>query len=169
VIRGHVVQRALADWLSRPTLILGIGNRLRGDDAAGAMVCAQLSSPDAVDCGDAPERYLGLADRERVDRVLLVDAVEFGGAGGEVAFCRFEDLVERLGTTHNSGLALLARFLQEEYGKPVAVLGIQPVDTRFGAELSADVRHAVDEVVALLKEAVSQQKPEEMEAAWIRS
>lgn len=168
MIRGDSVQSALAEWLERPALILGVGNGLRGDDAIGPLVCARLGSP-AVDCGDAPERYTGLAADPSVERVLMVDAMDFGAAVGEVAFCRSEELVERFGTTHDSGLAVLARFVQGEYGKPVAVLGIQPCDTRFGAEVSAGVLAAVETVSAWLRSAISRQKRGEMEAAWSRS
>lgn len=166
MIRGDTIEQALAEWLGRPTLVLGVGNPLRGDDAAGPMVCAGLRSPRAVDCGDAPERYLGLAADARVNSVLLVDAMDFGGAAGEIAFCYPEDLVERFGTTHDSGLAVLARFIQQEYGKPVAVLGIQPSQTRFGTEMSTAVRGAIEKVIAWLQGGAWRGKPEELETAW---
>ena len=166
MIRGDGVQEALARWLDRPGLILGVGNSLRGDDAAGPMVSARLSSPEAVDCGDAPERYLGLAAHSGVERVLVVDAMDFGGAPGEIAFCSSEDLVERLGTTHDSGLAVLGRFVREQYGKPVAVVGIQPADTGFGAEMSPAVREAVARVSAWLATAISRRESWGVEAAW---
>ena len=166
MIRGDRVEHAVAEWLGRPTLVLGVGNPLRGDDAAGSVVCAGVGSPRAVDCGDAPERYLGLAADAGVERVLLVDAMDLGGAAGEIAFCSSEDLVERFGTTHDSGLAILARFIQQEYGKPVAVLGIQPSETRFGTGMSTAVRGAVEKVIGWLQGAVWRRKPEELEAAW---
>ena len=156
MIQGDGAQSALVEWLDRPALILCVGNGLRGDDAAGPLVCARLGSP-AVDCGDAPERHVGLAAEPSVERVLMVDAMDFGGAPGEVAFCGSEELVERFGTTHDSGLAVLARFVQGEYGKPVAVLGIQPCDTRFGAGVSAGVLAAVDAVSAWLRSTISRQ------------
>jgi hydrogenase 3 maturation protease len=149
--------------------LLGVGNRLRGDDAAGALICSRLSSPSAVDCGDAPERFVGLAGDERVERVLLIDAAEFGGTVGEFAFLDSDDLTERFGTTHTSGLALLSRFIRGAYGKPVAVLGIQPGDTNLGAPVSTAVRDAIDEIAALLKGAISQWSLGKVEAAWTRS
>jgi hydrogenase 3 maturation protease len=169
VIDGAGVRDALADWVSRPVLLLGVGNRLRGDDAAGVLLCSRLDCPNAVDCGDAPERYLGLAAHERVERVLLVDAADFGGAVGDIAFLGSGDLTERFGTTHTCGLALLSRFIREAYGKPVAVLGIQPGDTSFGASVSTAVRDTIDEIAALLKSAISQWSPGKVEAAWTRS
>jgi hydrogenase 3 maturation protease len=169
VIRGDAVQAAVAEWVCSDTLVMGIGNPLRGDDAAGPMICAQLGSQAAVDCGDAPERYLGLAGRDGIRRVLLVDAMDFGGAPGEIAFCVSGELVERFGTTHDSGLAVLAHFMEQEYGTPVAVLGIQPTSTEFGARVSAAVQSAVVKVSAWLRRAIPQHCPGEMEAAWTRS
>ena len=166
MIRGDSAQSALADWMALPTLILGIGNPLRGDDAAGPLVCARLRSQWALDCADAPERYLGLAADARVTRVLLVDAMDFAGAPGEIAFCRSEDLAERFGTTHDCGLAVLARFVEQEYRKPVAVLGIQPSHVAFGAEVTDAVQKAVDKVSAWLQRGLVRPGTE---AAWTHS
>jgi len=166
MIRGSEARKALADWMSAPTLVLGVGNALRGDDAVGPMVCAQVGSGEAVDCGDAPERYLGLAGETRAQRVLMVDAVDFGGETGELIFCTVNDLAERFGTTHDSGLAVLARYVEQEHGKPVAVLGVQPADTRFGAPVHRLVQAAVDQVSALLKSAMAQYEAGRMQGAW---
>lgn len=165
---GKAAEVALGEWMEEGTLILGIGNPLRGDDAAGPAVCAALDTPEAVDCADAPERYLGLAGDARVSRVLLVDAVDFGGEPGAVAFLLPGDLRERSGTTHDSGLALLCRFLEGEHGKSTALLGIQPRDTRFGAEMHADVRAAAQRVAAWIRRGLAARKEREVEAAWSR-
>lgn len=169
MIRGRAVRDAVEGWVRLPTLVLGVGNSLRGDDAVGPLVCARVDGPRAVDCGDAPERYLGLAGEEWVGRVLLVDAVDFGGEVGEVVFCTSDELVERFGTTHDSGLALLTRFLEKAYGTPTALLGVQPGNTSFGAQVSAVVLAAVDEIASWLTVAASQRKPGEVETAWTRS
>lgn len=151
MIQGAAVQQALAEWLTQDTLILGVGSLWRGDDAAGPLVCEGV--PGAVDCGDAPERFLGLAGSPQVAQVLLVDAVDLGAEPGEVVLCEREDLTERFGTTHSSGLALLARYLAETYGKEVRVLGIQPASTGVGCPVSGPVRGAVERVVAWLARA----------------
>jgi hydrogenase 3 maturation protease len=166
MIRGSQARKALADWMSAPTLVLGIGNALRGDDAVGPMVCARVGSGGVVDCGDAPERYLGLAGEARAARVLMVDAVDFGGEPGELVFCRLKDLVERFGTTHDSCLGVLARYIEQEHGKPVAVLGVQPADTRFGAPVHTLVQAAIDQVSALLQSAMAQYEAGRMQGAW---
>lgn len=165
---GSAAEQALGEWLGAGTLVLGIGNPLRGDDAAGPAVCAALDTPEAVDCADAPERYLGLAGDAGVTRVLLVDAMDLGAEPGAVAFLLPGDLRERFGTTHDSGLALLCRFIEGEHGKPTALLGIQPVDTSFGGEMHADVRAAVARVAAWIRCGLKARNEREVEAAWSR-
>ena len=151
MIQGAAVQQALVEWLTRDTLILGVGSFWRGDDAVGPLVCERVAG--AVDCGDAPERFLGLAASPQVSQVLLVDAVDLGAEPGEVVLCERGDLTERFGTTHNSGLALLSRYLAETYGKEMRVLGIQPAGTGVGSGVSEPVQGAVDRVVAWLAQA----------------
>jgi hydrogenase 3 maturation protease len=152
---GQAAEERLVEWLGAPALVLGVGNVMLGDDGAGAAVCAAAGRPEAVDCGDAPERFLGLADNAAVQRVLFVDAVNFGGAPGEIVFCDGGELTERFGTTHTSGLALLARFIKESYGKPTAALGIQPAGTGFGAEMSGPVRAAVGHLGLVIRECLA--------------
>ncbi len=164
MITGAAVPEALAEWLRRDTLVLGVGNRWLGDDAAGPLVAEAVAG--AVDCGDAPERFLDLAGSPEVAQVLVVDAVEVGGEPGEIVFCGREDLTERFGTTHNSGLALLARYLWEVHGKEMRVLGIQPARVGVGTEVSEAVRAAVDRAAAWLARA---QQREQVETAWTQS
>jgi hydrogenase maturation protease len=152
--RGKAAEEMLVDWLRAPALVLGVGNVMLGDDGAGGAVCAAAGRPEAVDCGDAPERFLGLAGGA-AERVLFVDAVDFGGAPGEIVFCDGGELTERFGTTHTSGLALLARFIEESYGKPTAALGIQPDGTGFGAEMSGPVRAAVGRLGLVVRECLA--------------
>jgi len=164
VISGEAVPEALAEWLRRDTLILCVGNRWLGDDAAGPLVADGVAG--AVDCGDAPERFLDLAGSPEVAQVLVVDAVDIGGEPGEIVFCGREDLTERFGTTHDAGLAVLARFLSEAHGKEMRVLGIQPARTGVGTEVSEAVRGAVGRVAAWLARA---QQREQVETAWTQS
>lgn len=181
MIRGSRARPALEEWLEEPTLILGVGNPMRGDDGIGPAICARLSGPLVIDCGDAPERYLDLARSPEIARVLIVDAVDLGGTPGEIAFCSRSDLTERFGTTHNSGLALLARYVETEFGKPVALVGVQPAGTGFGASMSAAALEAVATLGGWLNGAISAgRKPHrgaaacgsatrEMEGVWTHS
>ena len=63
------------------TVIVGIGNSLRGDDGFGPALVQRLQGrvrPVCIDAGVAPENYLGRIVKEQPDTVLLVDAAHLG-------------------------------------------------------------------------------------------
>ena len=147
------IAQRLQACLQGTAVLMGIGNRWRGDDAAGPEVIARLAGRAralCIDAGDAPERHLGEAVEGSPDAILLVDAVDFGGHPGEVALFGVEDLPARLGTTHDVPLSVLMGYLQAMTGADVLLLGIQPETTDFGRRMSAAVDDAVRVVTEML-------------------
>jgi hydrogenase 3 maturation protease len=86
--------------------------------------------------------------------VLLVDAAELGEAPGAIQVLRWEETSGLSASTHTLPPYVLARFLTAELDCDVALLGIQPADTSFGAPLSPPVRAAVEAVVRTLASVV---------------
>jgi len=126
--------------------LIGIGNRWRGDDAAGPSVIEQVAGrvkAICIEAAEAPERHLGEAIQAEPEAILLLDAVDFGGAPGAIAAFSAEDLPQRPGTTHDAPLALVMRFLESETGARVLLIGIQPACTDFGVPLSGPVEASV--------------------------
>ena len=117
--------------------VVGIGQRLRGDDGVGPAVVGRLAGllPDAslllLDAGHAPENCLGPIIRFRPDVILLIDAA-------------------RGGSTHTLSLAMLAGYLAAESGAAVHILGIEPANVAFGEGLSPGVERAVADAAATL-------------------
>ncbi|MBC7228749.1 MAG: hydrogenase maturation protease, partial [Thermoflexales bacterium] len=139
------------------TLILGLGNPLRGDDGVGPRVVAELlrrglpAGMEAVDGGTGGLDLLHLM--EGWDRVVIVDAAELGRRPGE--FLRFtpED-VHLVGSlvslsSHSAGLAdalALARAL----GRPlpeIVIYGVQPERMDWEEGLSPAVEAALPRLV----------------------
>jgi len=137
----------------RPTLV-GIGSCWHADDAAGPAVISRVSgrvAPRCIDAGDAPERHLGEIAESGGEAILLLDAVDFGGASGEIALFTAEDLSGRLATTHTSSLRLLMQYLEAESSADLLLVGIQPASVAFGEPMSAAVRASVDALADLLQ------------------
>jgi hydrogenase maturation protease len=136
----------------RRAAVVGVGNRLRGDDGAGSRVAERLLAAGAAGVFDAetvPENYLGVLLAARPEAALFVDATDHGGAAGACCLVRAGELAARGSSTHAPSLRLLAGLLEDQ-GIECWVLGIQPAATAFGAELSPAVAAAVDEVTAAL-------------------
>ena len=135
------------------TTVVGIGNRCRGDDAAGPLLIDLLHERGAarcIDAGDAPERHLGEAVAETPTTILLVDAVDFGGEPGELAVFEPEELGGRAATPHTVPVATLAGYLRATSGAEVLLFGIQPGQVRFGAPMSEAVRDGVEAAARIL-------------------
>jgi len=144
------------------TLVIGLGNVLRGDDGVGVRVIQALSAqplaPD-VEVVDGGTQGLGLVGLfEGRERIILVDAADVGKAPGQ--FVRFHlseaDLPgadEHL-SIHAAGLrdALMLAQALKILPDRVIIYGVQPARLDWDSELSSEVRAAVPRLAAALVE-----------------
>ncbi len=150
--------RSKQDWLLalKATLpppdarvaVLGIGNELRGDDAAGVLVARRLAKTHSdralvFDGGQTPENCTSALRRFRPAFILLIDAALIEAPVGTIRYLELEQALESSATTHSLSLHLLATYLSTEFECRFGVLGIQPGHTEFNQPLSPPVRNAV--------------------------
>ena len=128
-------------------LIVGVGNRLRGDDALGCILIERLSGKThatLVDADDVPENYLGVIRQAQPELIVFVDAADIGGQPGDIALIGREEILPANGWTHNAGLDLTFAYLRSELETTdVLLLAVQPCTNAFGGEISAPVRSAL--------------------------
>jgi hydrogenase maturation protease len=145
------------------TLILGLGNSLRGDDGVGPAVIAWLDQrvlppgAEAIDGGTAGLDIVStLMGRERA---IIVDAADIERSPGE--WVRFTPAAARLkdnDTTlslHSAGLAeaLALGAALNVLPPTIIIYGVQPQNLDWSSQLSAEVQAAVAEVgQAILRE-----------------
>ena len=144
--------------------VVGIGNTLRSDDAAGILVARALATsrllPDpkpvlVIDAGHAPENCTAELRRYAPDVVLLVDAVEMGEAPGYIRWVEMDEIEGMSASTHSLPLSMLASFLNWELKCEVTLLGIQLKSNDVGETVNLDVVRAVNEIVNEITEAIS--------------
>jgi hydrogenase 3 maturation protease len=148
-------------------LVLGIGNRMRGDDAIGSVVAERLvraGTIPALDCGEMPDNYVGKVWELGPDELIIVDACNFGGEPGEIRVFD-EPALERITnaplSTHQVPLPMLIGLIRmkSNVARRVRVVGIQPVQIEyFQEEMSGPVRTAVSKVLALVKKMVPKRR-----------
>jgi len=151
-------EEQLAAGLEGEVVVMGIGNPLRGDDAAGSLVARQILCPPGsrvIDAEDVPESYLPQIIDQRPDTVVLIDAVDLGAAPGSVAFLESNQLAEYWPSTHRMPIGLLMKILEREAHARVIGIGIQPAHTEFSKPLSDPVRVSVERVAAILNDALA--------------
>ena len=148
-------------------VVAGVGNALRGDDAAGSLLVRGLQggrSARVLDCEELPENYVGQLMSGPPRIVVFCDAVDFGGKPGCVRWFRPEDLTTTTGvSTHRRSLRLLASCLRQGGVESIWIVGIQPTCTGIGAEVSPAVVGAVDDLRVQL-EALLGRGADELEA-----
>jgi hydrogenase 3 maturation protease len=153
----------LYDLVAREgALVVGVGNPLRGDDAAGSAIAAALAprfAGRAIDAGPVPESYLGPLLGAGDRPVVFVDVVAHGAEPGAWCLLPVSDLAVRHASTHRSSLRLLAEFLEGQ-GVRAWVLGIQPLQLDVGAPLSPAVAGAAADLTGLLTAALAAGSPD---------
>jgi len=139
------------------TVIIGLGNEYRGDDAVGLVVARRCRerAPDFVTVQEASGEGVALMDAwQGMQTVVLVDAVFSDGEPGTVY--RFEAQTQTIParffhySTHAFSVAEaieLARALNQL--PPTLILyGIEGKDFSAGVHLSPEVEQAAQEVLA---------------------
>jgi hydrogenase 3 maturation protease len=154
-----MLRAKLADSDEAPRIaIVGIGNELRCDDAAGSLVARGLrplqqaveGSPWLVyrtlvmDAGQAPENLTGDLRGFRPGLILFVDAAEMGKAPGSIRWIAMDEIDGMSASTHRMPISMLATYLSLELRCDIVLLGIQPATVDLGEGLSLPVRRAVD-------------------------
>lgn len=149
----------LREVLKEKTCLVGIGNKMRGDDGFGPYVIerlremAVLPESQLLTVEDVPENYAFPLSRQEVSNVIFLDAVILNAPAGTVIFgplAEFEE-VGQIASTHKLSLRLTARVI-EETGKKVFLLGVVPNSLEFGQELSAGIKEVSEAVIELIKE-----------------
>ena len=149
------VLEALRPTKAGLTLIITVGNVLRGDDGIGPYIATQVSNPKRglriLDAADRPEDCLDAAASLHPAKTVVIDAADFGGEPGEARIVPQELIPETTISTHTFPLKIITRMIEEETGSTVFFLGIQPQDMNFGQGLSDPVRNTADAIVRVLK------------------
>ena len=128
-------------------LLMGVGNRLRGDDAVGSLLIERLQGQvdiPLLDAGDVPENYLGPIEESGAELVLIVDTAEMGANVGDIAIFNIEQVQSIPISTHTANLGLLFKVIPPERRPQVMMLGIQPGSMELGQRLSEPVIAALE-------------------------
>ena len=157
------------------TIILGIGNRLGGDDAAGTCVVDMLNPAlralsagryrdkallpaeiMAIDAGTAPESYTSVIRQHRPDLLILVDAADMGLPPGALRTIAPEKISVLSFSTHHMPLSMFIAYVKEFCGK-VLLVGVQPERTETGRGISRAVRKSVKKLAeAIVEERIAE-------------
>jgi len=141
------------------TIVIGIGSILRTDDATGVRVVEQLEKqgvPEKVRLLFGELAGLDLIKYFDYEKVILVDCATMKTPPGTIKVFSPDDVIfsEIKGSvsTHNMGLQetiKLAKEMKED--TDITIVGIEPFNTKFGLELSPEMKKVIPEAVETVK------------------
>ena len=145
------------------TIVLGIGNRLGGDDAAGNYVVDMVNQRQhkakailpaeimAIDAGTAPESYTSVIRQHRPDSLILIDAADMGLPPGALRIIAPKRISILSFSTHNIPLSMFVSYVEEFCGQ-VLLVGVQPKQTETGKSISEAVHKSVKKLADAILE-----------------
>lgn len=145
------------------TLIIGIGNEYRGDDAAGLLVIRKLRNYDLKgievienngDGADLIEKWTGRKN------VILIDAVQSGSKPGTIHEFSAPDSIlpsEQFKFSTHLFSVQQAIYLSASLGnlpQKLTIYGIEAASFDSGTQISAEVEIAVNNIVKLVSKII---------------
>ena len=149
----------LKDKLKGRVVLLGVGNRVRGDDAAGPELIEILNKrlPDIgkdiflFDGEEVPENYLLPIADLKPNLVIIADAVDFGSRPGTVKLFPIRQIPQGSLSTHRLSLRFLGSYLEKETQAKIYLLGIQPKSLKLEEKLSPEVKKTLRDLADFLE------------------
>jgi hydrogenase maturation protease len=132
---------------------MGLGNTDYCDDGFGVRLAEKLieaAVPDVIVARTAPERWISRLSS--FDHAVFLDAVDFGGAPGDVIFLDSAEITPRFPqiSTHKISLGLLAQWIEAQGLTKAWLLGVQP-ESLTSPHLSSSVQKTLDVLCVLIK------------------
>ena len=146
----------LEELRNTKTIILGIGNILKGDDALGPMICERLKaekiSADVIDASTVPENYIQKIIKKSPQNLIILDVIDFGAEPGTIKAFEIEDLNSIVISTHTLSPRIFIDMIRKSIELNVYIIGVQPLQTQLGSPVSKEVKKAIDDLTEIMKE-----------------
>jgi len=130
-------------------VIVGLGNRLRGDDAAGLLIIERINNPKfKTICAESGlENYIGKIIKLNPDIIFIVDAVILNEKAGcykifSSDFIQSSDIL-----SHSLSFDIIRDLIESASSSKIYLLGIQPKTIGIGDEPTPEVLETVNLLV----------------------
>ena len=152
--------------------VIGLGNRLRGDDAIGPAVIDELTkrnqSPglQLVDAG--ADAFTLLEHLIEENPVIVVDCAKMNSVPGDIRMINDREIEEAVTegsvSLHGFSLAEVIR-LARQTGEvaPFSVIGIEPESIEFNSGLSQTVLDRIPDIINLIMQEVNKYEQENID------
>jgi hydrogenase 3 maturation protease len=151
-------KRVLTDWLSgaENVVVAGIGNPFRRDDFVGVEIVRNLrdkvsKSVYLIEAETIPESYMQNIINFKPTHILLIDAGIINNQPGSSLLAYPKRLIRRTSiSTHTLPLRIFCDYLTQATTAKIALLIIQPQDTRFGKGVTPTLTQTAKNLAKIL-------------------
>ena len=141
----------------KKAVIIGIGSVLRKDDALGVRIVEVFEKKKLFGkkarlvCGDISGLDI-LKYFEKHAKIIVIDAADMKTPPGTVKAFSPDEIITKIegpsGSTHGFNLTHTLEIAKSlNMGDNIVIIGIQPLDTSFGLELSEKIRILFPQIV----------------------
>jgi hydrogenase 3 maturation protease len=143
------------------TIIIGVGNPLRGDDGVGMKILEYLDKMDLTDVmllntETVPEAFTGKVSEYKPTHVLLVDAANFRSKPGDAMLISSAQIGGTALSTHSLPLTIFISYIEKTLNVKVKLLGIQPKRVEFYSEMTQELEEASKKISEILGKILKQ-------------
>lgn len=142
-------------------LVIGVGNELGCDDAAGVELSRQLKKglrksgrASVVEAGATPENFTSVVNKLHPSHIVIVDAAKMGLQPGSVRIVEKAEITGFSYSTHTLPLSFLIGLLEKSSGAVITVIGIEPLNVGFGEKISRPVRDSLASLGRVLRQII---------------
>ena len=157
--------------------VVGVGNRLLGDEGVGPRVIDKLSRiklPPCVSVLDCGCDVLSIAlYLDRPKKIVIVDAIRAGGEPGRIYKFGYGELTANDGqmcSAHQIGsvaaLRLLRLMCPALTNTEIIVIGVEPKTIELDAGLSKDVKKCIPKLMRLILEEIPSLSSSSQKETW---
>lgn len=133
-------------------VFVGVGNRMRGDDAIGPALIDLIKQdvPHAIDADGAPENVTSAIRRLKPSVIVFLDAASLGEAPGNARIVESGDMEKLEASVHNFSLDVVMEYLKGETGADVFLVGVQPQRVGEGEGISPELKKPLEHIASIL-------------------
>jgi hydrogenase 3 maturation protease len=133
-------------------VLLGVGNSLRSDDGAGSFIAQNFKHHCwlVLDGKTAPENVTSVIKKTQPQLLIIIDATHMNLEVGSFRIIPLEKIVSMHISTHSMPLYFLMDYLKD-YCQKIVFIGIQPLSTKIGENISKPVLKSCYLLIEILK------------------
>lgn len=136
------------------TLIITVGNELRGDDSVGRYISSKYKHNNKnmilIDAKNNPENIIDKAVSQKPKQVVIIDAANFGGDYGEAKILSINQIDNAVLSTHMFPLSIIGKLIKDDTSSDIVYLGIQIKNIELGNSISEEIKNTADEIIELI-------------------